>query len=177
MTQSPAGQTARSRLPSRRGVRDGLRAALVPVVACAVTLTGLTIWTSSGAAGSPPRMAVGNGRVFLPYGNSQETAAFFDIVNVGGSADQLTSVTSPAVERSMLSRHASSGLGADTMRMAGSVQVPAGAALTMSPFGVSVMARKKTSTSWRAGDFVPFVLHFRHGPPVEVLAVVIRPGS
>ncbi|MGW6983992.1 copper chaperone PCu(A)C [Streptomyces sp. NPDC054932] len=177
MTRSSVARTWGSRLPDRRRVREGLRAAIVPVVACAVALTGLTLWTSSGAAGTPPRIAAGNGRIFLPYGNSQDTAAFFEITNIGGAQDQLTGVTSPAVEEAMLSRHESSGLGADSMRMTGAVEVPAGGTLAMSPFDVSVMARTRTKSPWQAGDIVPFVLHFRHSPPVPVVAVVVRPGS
>ncbi|MFJ4863630.1 copper chaperone PCu(A)C [Streptomyces sp. NPDC088748] len=123
----------------------------------------------------PPQIAAGNGRVFLPYGKSRDTAAFFDITNIGGADDQLTGVTSPAVEDARLSRHRSSGLGADTMGMTGSVRISAGGTLTMSPFDVSVMAR--TRTGWKAGDIVPFVLHFRHSPPVTVMTVVVRPSS
>ncbi|MFG2989375.1 copper chaperone PCu(A)C [Streptomyces sp. NPDC048257] len=175
MTEPAQARTPDRWLPSPGRMREGLRAAIVPVVACSVALAGLTAWTSSGAAGTPPQIAAGNGRVFLPYGNSRDTAAFFDITNIGGAEDQLTEVTSTAVEKAMLSRHESSGLGADTMRMTGAVRVPAGATLAMSPFDVSVMTRPKAG--WQAGDIVTFVLHFRHSPPVEVPAVVILPGS
>ncbi|MFI1648372.1 copper chaperone PCu(A)C [Streptomyces avidinii] len=175
MTQSPSEQIPDRWRPTGRRVREGVRAAAVPVVACAVALAGLTIWTSSGAAGSPPQIAAGNGRVFLPYGDSRDTAAFFDITNIGGAEDRLTGVTSPDVEKALLSRHRSSGAGADTMEMTGSVRISAGGTLAMSPFDVSVMAR--TRTGWEAGDVVPFVLHFRHSAPVKVFAVVVRPGS
>ncbi|MFD6937573.1 copper chaperone PCu(A)C [Streptomyces goshikiensis] len=163
--------------PARRRVGEALSAAIAPLAACSVALAGLTVWTASGAAGSPPRIAAGNGRVFLPYGNSRDTAAFFEVTNIGGGEDRLTRVTSPSdsVGRTMLSRHESSGRGADTMRMTESVRVPAGATLAMSPFDVSVMTRM--NSRWRAGEVVPFVLHFRHSAPVEVLAVVVRPGS
>ena len=44
---------------------------------------------TDGKAGSPARIAVSNGRVFLrvflPYGNSAETPAFFDVMNLGRS--------------------------------------------------------------------------------------------
>ncbi|MFJ7591656.1 copper chaperone PCu(A)C [Streptomyces sp. NPDC097617] len=178
MTQSASEQSPDQWLPTGQRVRDAVRAAAVPVIACAVALAGLAglaAWTSSGAAGTPPQIAAGNGRVFLPYGNSRDTAAFFDITNIGGAEDQLTGVTSPGVEKAMLSRHRSSGLGADTMVMTGSVSIPAGGTVTMSPSDVSVMARAKTG--WQAGDTLPFVLHFRHSAPVLVVAVVIRPGS
>ncbi|MFF0550170.1 copper chaperone PCu(A)C [Streptomyces sp. NPDC004311] len=163
--------------PSRRRMREAIPAVLAPLVACSVALAGLTVWTATGAAGGPPQIAVANGRVFLPYGNSTDTAAFFDVTNIGRGEDRLTKVTSPSpsVERVMLSRHESSGRGADAMRMTASAAVPAGGTLAMSPFDVSVMMR--VTSEWEAGEIVPFVLHFRHSPPVEVVAVVVRPGS
>ncbi|MER6448154.1 copper chaperone PCu(A)C [Streptomyces venezuelae] len=176
MTHAPEVKATAGRLPTAEQVREALRAALVPVVACAVALTGLTVWASSGAAGSPPQIAAGNGRVFLTYGDSPDTAAFFDIANIGRADDRLTGVTSPDLERTTLGRPESSGLGAAFMRPTDSVKVPAGGTLVMSPLDVSVMARKK-KVSWQAGDIVPFVLHFRYSPPVPVVAVVVRPGS
>ncbi|MFB7252987.1 copper chaperone PCu(A)C [Streptomyces nojiriensis] len=176
MTDAPAERTPGGRFPIDRRVREGLRAAIVPVAACMLALTGLTAWTSAGAAGSPPQIAAGNGRVILPDGSGRDTAAFFDITNIGGADDQLTEVTSSGVEKTLLSRRESSGLGADLVRAAGPVRVPAGGTVTMSPFDLSVTTRTK-ETRWQAGDMVPFVLHFRYSAPVELMAVVVRPGS
>ncbi|MFI8390303.1 copper chaperone PCu(A)C [Streptomyces sp. NPDC085540] len=176
MTRSPSERSPGGRLPIDRRVREGLRAALVPVVACALALAGLTAWASAGAAGSPPQIAAGNGRVLLPDGRGRDTAAFFDITNIGGADDQLTDVTSSGVEKTLLSRRESTGLGPDVVRTAAPVRVPAGGTVTMSPLDLSVTTRTK-ETRWEAGDMVPFVLHFRYSPPVEVMAVVVRPGS
>ncbi|MFI1943023.1 copper chaperone PCu(A)C [Streptomyces virginiae] len=176
MTRSPSERSPGSWFPTRLRAREGLRASLVPVVACSVALAGLTAWTSSGAAGSPPRIAAGNGRVLLPQGSSRETAAFFDITNIGGSEDRLTEVTSPGVEEALLSRRERTGLGADLVRTTDSVRVPAGGTVTMSPFDLSVTTRAK-EMGWQAGDIVPFVLHFRYSAPIEVVAVVVRPGT
>ncbi|MGZ9928542.1 copper chaperone PCu(A)C [Streptomyces sp. NC-S4] len=177
MTLSPSEQTRGiGGLLIDRRVREGLRTAIAPVAACALALAGLTAWTSSGAAGSPPQIAAGNGRVILPDGNGRDTAAFFDITNIGGADDQLTDVTSSGVEKTLLSRRESSGLGPDLLRTAGPVRVPAGGTVTMSPFDLSVTTRTKEAR-WEAGDMVPFVLHFRHSAPVELMAVVVRPGS
>ncbi|MEI5098001.1 copper chaperone PCu(A)C [Streptomyces sp. PmtG] len=85
-------------------VRGGLLAALAPVIACALTLCGLAAWVTSGAAGSPARISVTGGRVFLPYGSVKETAAFFRITNYGESDDVLLSVRSPDADDVMLSR-------------------------------------------------------------------------
>ncbi|MFD0265744.1 copper chaperone PCu(A)C [Streptomyces sp. NPDC127106] len=159
----------------RRRWRDGLLAAVVPVVACLTALVGLTAWTKAGAAGSPARIEVGVGRVFLPYADKERTAAFFTISNTGGSDDQLVSVTSPALDDVMLSRHERVREGADAMGMVPSVDVPAGGRLTMTPSSVDVMATVKVR--WKEGDPVPFVLHFRRSGPVDAVAFVVRPGS
>ncbi|MFF3325559.1 copper chaperone PCu(A)C [Streptomyces sp. NPDC002889] len=161
--------------PSRRRLREGILAALAPVAACAVALGGLTAWTLAGGAGSPPRIEVGDPRIFLPYGDNEDTAAFFRITNSGGADDQLIGVTSPAIESAMLSRHESNGSGADFMRMVDSVAIPAGDTLVMSPSTMDVMVKVKAR--WRVGDTVPFVLHFRHSGPVDTVVVVARPGS
>ncbi|WP_079189145.1 copper chaperone PCu(A)C [Streptomyces kebangsaanensis] len=60
------------------------------------------------------------------------------------------------------------------MRAVDSVTIRAGATLAMSPQGLDVMV---TAREWRAGDLVPFELHFRHSGRVETLAVVVRPGT
>ncbi|MGN5379512.1 copper chaperone PCu(A)C [Streptomyces lasalocidi] len=92
--------------PTRRRLTDTLLAALAPVAACSLALGGLTTWAGAGKAGSPPRITVSNGRVLLPYGDSTDTAALFDIANVGGADDRLVNVTSTATRgRITLSGH------------------------------------------------------------------------
>ena len=61
------------------------------------------------------------------------------------------------------------------MAVLDSVTLPAGAALDMAPGGTDVMVRG--DARWRAGDRVPFVLHFERGGSITVEAVVIRPGT
>ncbi|MFE9633540.1 copper chaperone PCu(A)C [Streptomyces sp. NPDC006463] len=175
MTGSARREVTEGWRPTQRRLREAYLAAAAPVIACLVGLCGLTAWAGSGAAGTPPRVAVDDGHVFLPYADKENTAAFFRISNLGGADDQLVAVTSPAVERAMLSRHRSAGTGADSMSMTGPLTVPAGGTVSMSPFEVDVMVTVKER--WRAGQMVPFVLHFRHSGPVETIAVVVRPGS
>ncbi|WP_055565279.1 copper chaperone PCu(A)C [Streptomyces atriruber] len=170
----PATNDTHSWRPSRRRLREGLGGALEPVAACAVALGLLTVWTGSGAAGSPARVEVAAGTVFLPFGNTQESAAFFRISNSGGSDDRLTSVTSPALDDVMLGRYAPTGGGAAGMRMVDSAVVPAGKGLTMSPYGLDVMVRIREPLS--LGQRIPFVLTFREGGTVRAEAVVIRPS-
>ncbi|WP_030347508.1 copper chaperone PCu(A)C [Streptomyces sp. NRRL S-1022] len=162
--------------PSRGRLTDTLLAALAPVAACSLALGGLTTWAGAGKAGSPPRITVSNGRVLLPYGDSTDTAALFDIANVGGADDRLVNVTSTATNgRITLSGHRMLGGRAAYKLDVTSVGVPAGGVLSMSPRGVDVTLR--AGAGWRAGGLVPFTLHFEHSAPVETTAVVIRPGG
>ncbi|MFC0602805.1 copper chaperone PCu(A)C [Streptomyces palmae] len=150
------------------------RAALVPVLACALTLGGLWAWTAAGAAGSPADPQVTGARLLLPS-NPEATAAFFDIRNRGGADDVLLRVTSPTTGTAMLSRTVERD-GAGTMRMMPSLPLPAGGTVRMSPTGVDVMVNQPPATL-REGDLVPFVLHFRDSGRLRVNAVVVRAGD
>ncbi|MFF9405042.1 copper chaperone PCu(A)C [Streptomyces anandii] len=162
--------------PSRRRLTDTLLAALAPVAACSLGLGGLTTWAGAGKAGSPPRITVSNGRVLLSYAKGTDTAAFFDIANVGGADDRLVNVTSTATNgRITLSGHRMLGGGAAYKADVPSAGVPAGDVLSMSPHGVDVTLR--AGAGWRAGDLVPFTLHFERSTPVETIAVVVRPSD
>lgn len=99
--------------PTRRRFTDILLAALAPVAACSVALGGLTTWVGAGNAGTPARIDVDPGRVYLPDGDSRYTAAFFVIANSGNAEDRLTAVTSSAVLGEItVPRHSSIGSGA-----------------------------------------------------------------
>ncbi|ANP52572.1 copper(I)-binding protein [Streptomyces griseochromogenes] len=162
--------------PTPRRLADAFLAALAPVAACVLALGGLTAWTGAGRAGSPARITVSNARVLLPYGDSTETAAFFDITNAGGANDRLVRVTSSRADGEVtLSRHRGTGSGAAAKTDVDSAVVLAGRVLTMAPHGLDVNLR--AGARWRAGDLVPFTLHFERGGAVEVLAVVIRPSA
>ncbi|MFG2125528.1 copper chaperone PCu(A)C [Streptomyces sp. NPDC048710] len=161
--------------PTRRRLTDGLLAALTPVTACSLALGGLTTWVGAGKAGSPARVTVSKARVLLPYGDTKETAAFFDLANAGGADDRLVKVTSSRTHGGItLSRHRSAGSGAAAKTDADSAVVPAGRTLSMSPHGLDVNLR--AGAGWRTGDLVPFTLHFERSGAIEALAVVVRPG-
>ncbi|MBL1096629.1 copper chaperone PCu(A)C [Streptomyces coffeae] len=151
-----------------------LRAALAPVVACVLTLAGLVAWTAAGAAGSPAEVEVTRARVLLPS-NPEATAAFFDLRNTGGAADELLRVTTPSADRAMLSRRVVRR-GAGSMRMVSSARIAAHGTLRMSAEELDVMLRP-APRRLRAGDRVPFVLHFRGSGRVRVEAVAVRPGA
>ncbi|MFF4249818.1 copper chaperone PCu(A)C [Streptomyces sp. NPDC001663] len=162
--------------PTRRRLTDTLLAALAPVTVCSIALGGLTTWTGAGKAGSPARIAVSNGRVLLPYGNNTDTAAFFDLTNLGGSDDRLVRVTSSATGGEIaLSRHRMADGGTAYKAEVASTALPAGRELAMSPKGLDVTLRAESR--WSAGDLVPFTLHFERSGAVKTIAVVVRPSD
>ncbi|MFE0420263.1 hypothetical protein [Streptomyces tendae] len=54
-----------------------------------IALGDLSMWTAYGSTGSPARIVVSSGQVVLPYGATTETAAFYDVPNIGGANDRL----------------------------------------------------------------------------------------
>ncbi|MFJ9817792.1 copper chaperone PCu(A)C [Streptomyces sp. NPDC101151] len=165
------------RLSRRRRLTDTLLAALVPVAVSSLALAGLTTWVGTGNAGSPPRMSVTEGRVYLPAAGSDETAAFFRITNEGGSADRLVGITSPdAPGGVVLARHHMRG-GATAYRAPiESIEIRAGESIAMSPYGVDLTVVVPVG-ELRAGDLVSFTLTFSRSGRVKLPAVVVRPGT
>lgn len=151
-----------------------LRAAVPALAACAVALGGLTAWTAIGAAGRPACLGVTDARVILPFGGDAQTAAFFQLRNTGGSDDDLVAVTSPDTGHAQLA-HTFVRAGTGTMAMAASATVPAHGTLSMSPYGLDVMVDLDHPPRLRAGELVPFVLHFRDSGSIRIAAVVVRP--
>ncbi|WP_405898963.1 copper chaperone PCu(A)C [Streptomyces sp. NBC_00727] len=157
-------------------LRTSLTAAGVPVLACGLALGGLGAWTASGRAGSPPHVGVARAYVYQSFGSTPETAAFFTLTNDGGSADRLVRVTSPdTTEPPGLSGHRMTSSNGAYRQPVDSILVPARAGLAMNPHGNDVTVRPRTP--WRPGEVVSFTLHFAHGKPLRVNAVVVRPGA
>ncbi|MEU3344923.1 copper chaperone PCu(A)C [Streptomyces sp. NPDC006700] len=168
--------TARPWIPTRRRLTDALLAAVAPVCACVLALGGLSVWAASGNAGSPPRIGVTHARVYLPFGNVTETAAFFEVTNTGDAPDRLVEVTSPAVAGDIsLSRHRMNKGASAHRETTDGLLVPARGTLDMSPRTGDVTV--PVTHRWKAGDLVPFTLRFEHAGRVEALAVVVRPGQ
>ncbi|MYV48859.1 copper chaperone PCu(A)C [Streptomyces sp. SID2888] len=163
-------------IPTRRRLIDTLLAAIAPVSICVFALGGLSVWAASGNAGSPPRIGVTHARLYVPFGETPETAAFFRITNTGDAPDRLVKVTSPAVTGEIsFSRHRmTQGASAHSERT-DSLPVPGRGMLDMSPHTGDVIV--PVTHRWKAGDLVPFTLYFAHAGRVETLAVVVRPGQ
>ncbi|MFJ3928467.1 copper chaperone PCu(A)C [Streptomyces sp. NPDC090022] len=166
-----------SRRPAdRRRLPEGLSAVVAPVAACAVALGSLTVWAGAGYAGSPPRLDVTDGRIWVSFGDTPYTSAYFRLTNSGGSDDRLVKVTLPGVTDAIgFSGHRMLGANTATDEKRGSIAVPAGRTVTMSPSGVNVTV--PSDRTRREGDILFFTLHFERGGPMEVPAVVVRPGS
>ncbi|WP_432589283.1 copper chaperone PCu(A)C [Streptomyces sp. HD1123-B1] len=157
--------------PTRGRVLGALYPALVLVAVCTVALSALTVWVVAGKAGSPARISVSSGRVFLPYDPGAETAALFVVTNRGGADDRLLKVTSPATGGKItLRRPPPAGSRATSTPEVTSATVPAGGVLSMSPEGLDVTLT--SAAGWRVGDTVPFTLHFERSGAVKAVAVV-----
>ncbi|WP_329281465.1 copper chaperone PCu(A)C [Streptomyces sp. NBC_01451] len=163
--------------PTRRRLTDALLAALAPVAVCGLALGGLSTWTAYGNAGSPARIKVTDGKVFVPSGATPVTAAFFTITNSGGAADRLLKVTTTEAGAGALtlSRHVMTSSNTATDATVASVAVPAGGSLDMSPDSLDVILPVKKGR--QPGDLVSFTLHFEHSGAVKTLAVVVSPGQ
>ncbi|MYW06102.1 copper chaperone PCu(A)C [Streptomyces sp. SID3343] len=150
------------------------KAALTPFLAAALTLGLLTIWATTGRAGTPAKLSVTDGRVHLPT-NPDATSAYFTIRNTGGSNDELVSVSTPVTTDVMLSFHTYTGY-AGRMWMTEALPIPAHGLLGMTASGSNIMLGLP-KTELRAGDHVTFTLRFRHSAPVTATAVVVAPGT
>lgn len=97
-------------------------------------------------------------------------------MNLGGADDLLVGVTTSGADgEAELSRHLMTGSSAASKESVARVAIRAGDELSMSPQSLDVTLRSKAG--WRAGDLVPFTLHFEHSAPIRTIAVVIRPNG
>jgi copper(I)-binding protein len=148
-------------------------------VALAAVATGGTMALTgcSSSAGtdtktaSPARLAVTAGYIPRPL-LTDMAVAYFTVTNSGGTAAQLTSVTSTLAAHATL--HTTTD---DTMQQVTSLPVPAGGTLTLKGGGDHVMleslARKPA-----VGDKVTLTLHFAHASPGTVTVTVpVRPTT
>ena len=165
MTSAPAESADRPRSPGREAA---VRAALVPVGACAAALLLLCAYTATGAAGgSPAAVRVGTGRIFHPAGSGSATA-YFPIRNTGGAEDVLESVSSLDLGVTVLTR-----TGGDGVRRTGPVTVPAGDGLRMGPSTVGVQVLDPPPLE--LGKELRFDLWFRASGQIRATAVAVRP--
>ncbi|MFE7483381.1 copper chaperone PCu(A)C [Streptomyces sp. NPDC057552] len=153
-----------------RRAREAAGTGAAVVLASLGAVTGLSVWSTAGYAGSPARIEIREGRVLLPVIAGRTTNAYFRIVNTGGAPDRLRSVTSPAAAAPRLTAHRMNTANGAHREPSGPVDIPAYGEVDMGPHGTAVTLA--ADASWRPGDRVTFTLDFERSGTVTVDAVV-----
>ncbi|SEG45478.1 hypothetical protein SAMN05216223_105265 [Actinacidiphila yanglinensis] len=162
--------------PGGVGRRTRVGAAALVVLAAVATggtiaLTGCSSSSDAPASGGPAKLAVTGAYIPRPL-LTDEAAAYFTVTNSGGSAAQLTSVSSSLAAHGTL--HTTTD---DTMRQVTSLTVPPGGRLTLSTGGDHVMLETLTHKP-AVGDKVTLTLHFAHATPAAMTVTVpVRPTT
>ncbi|MEV6962617.1 copper chaperone PCu(A)C [Streptomyces sp. NPDC051207] len=145
---------------------------LVVGLAGALTLAGCgpdPSASSSTSAGSAPDLAVGS--AYMPQPVSDTVAAgFLTVTNEGGSADELTSVSSDAAGRVTVHETVDGA-----MREADRLKIPARGRLVLGSGGNHLMFEKLTHRP-KQGETVPVELRFAHSDPVTV-EMPVKPAT
>ncbi|WP_326678483.1 copper chaperone PCu(A)C [Streptomyces sp. NBC_01237] len=131
------------------------RTALAGVLALT---TGLTL--AGCSSDSEPELKVVG--AFMPQPVSDMAAAFLVVENSGGTADRLTSVTSPLSDDVTI--HETKN---QTMRKVTSFEVPAGGELDLERGGNHIMFMKLKQKP-KQGEKVSMELHFEKADPIKV---------
>ncbi|MFJ4329369.1 copper chaperone PCu(A)C [Streptomyces sp. NPDC088935] len=116
--------------------------------------------SDSGSAGSGAELSVGSAYIPQPVSDSM-AAGFLTITNEGGTADELTSVTSEAGEVTV--HETVDG----TMKEVDRIEVPAHGQLVFKSGGNHLMFEKLKQQP-KQGQSVTVELHFAHSGPVTV---------
>jgi periplasmic copper chaperone A len=134
------------------------------LVLVGVVVVVLAAWMSSGSPGGPRLRVVG---AYVPEPASPDVAAaYFTVVNEGGTGDVLTGVASDVAAETMM--HRSTG---QVMATVGSVPVPAHGRMAFRPGGYHVML-ERPGRGLRTGDHVTLTLRFRRSAAITVQAPV-----
>jgi copper(I)-binding protein len=152
-----------------------LRSAVVPLLACLVTLGALTAWTANGNAGQPRGLEVAQGRILTPL-REGSTSAFFTFRNTGKVDEWLTGVkvSYNGSTQAMLSRSIITEGGARTRTTLQDIAIPADDTLKMSPDALNITVTPAPKIE--PGDRVRFTLYFADRAPITAKAVAVRPG-
>ncbi|MEU7373882.1 copper chaperone PCu(A)C [Streptomyces albidoflavus] len=138
-----------------------MRRRLLGATLALVAAASLAGCSDRGAeASSAPQLSVDG--AFMPQPVNADMAAGFFTVTNKGSADQLTSVTSPSAERVTL--HSTKD---GTMREQDAFEVPADGTLDFSRGGNHLMFEELTGRP-AVGDTVEVTLHFSESGEIEV---------
>jgi copper(I)-binding protein len=154
------------------GAVVGAAAGGAAVAVAAVVGLGSASSSAAGAGdGSPARLSVSDGYIPQPL-LTDMAAAYVKVSNTGGSAAELTSVTSPLAAHVTL--HTTTGT---TMRQVESLRVPAGGSLQLG-LGADHLMLENLTRRPAVGDKVTLTLHFTHATPATVtVTVLVRPTT
>jgi periplasmic copper chaperone A len=140
---------------------------LLTAGALAATLGSAGCATSASAKPAPPAIEAGNGYVPTPI-TPGVTDAYLVIRN-NGTANTLTSVTTSQGGQVSFRTPASGGL----MRTVRNIGVPAGAMVRLVPDGPHLVLTGMGSL--QNGKLLTLTLHFAHGQPIRVTALITNP--
>ncbi|MGW6579136.1 copper chaperone PCu(A)C [Streptomyces globisporus] len=142
------------------------RTALAGVLALTTGLTLAGCSSDSGSGGEPELKVVG---AFMPQPVSDMAAGFLVVQNSGGTADRLTSVTSPLSDDVTI--HETKN---QKMREVSSFEVPANGELDLERGGNHIMFMKLKQKP-QQGEKVSVELHFEKADPITVDLPVKEP--
>lgn len=177
MTRAAAPDRAAAAGPQRsipaadggRRVRTRWYAAAAVSVTTSLGLVLTACAGGDGGAGDRPKLAVSG--AYLPQPAMSDMAAgFLTVRNEGGTADRLTSVTSPLSPDVTL--HATEGT---SMRRVTELEVPAEGELRLASGGSHLMLGKLDHRP-EVGEKVRFTLHFATSGPIAV-DVPVKPTT
>jgi copper(I)-binding protein len=146
----------------------GLAGPLAVVLAGALALAGCGS-DSSASFGSAPDLSVGSAYMPQPVSDTM-AAGFLTLTNAGGTADELTSVSSAAAGRVTVHETVDR-----TMREVDRLKIPAHGRLVLESGGNHLMFEKLTHRP-KQGETVSVELRFAHSAPVTV-EMPVKPAT
>jgi copper(I)-binding protein len=172
--------------PGGGWLRELARAAAAPVICAAVAIGLLSAWVSTGGAGT---ITVNRTRILVtvaaipmhslnpgPANALQPDAdCYLTILNLTGTPDVLTAVSSPVARRVILTRHAHAGAAGSAGLLAAGLAIPAHGTIVLSPSGDDVVLIG--GPLLLAGQQVPLTLTFRYAGKMTIEATVTIPGA
>ena len=177
--------TARGR-SEESGLRHLARAAAGPVVCAAVVIGLMSAWVATGGAGT---ITVNRTRILVmlaaipmhsltpgPADAPQPNAGcYLTIRNLSDTPDVLTSVSSRAAKRVILTRHAGPGSADSAELLTAGLAIPAHGTVSLSPSGDDAVLIG--GPLLLAGQQVPLTLTFRYAGKITIEATVTIPGA
>jgi copper(I)-binding protein len=180
VTAAPAGTSQVPAETERGRLGDVVRTAAGPSICAVILIALLSVWVSTGAAGTITRVRLQISLAAVPMRAFTEQAAsrigtaptFLTIRNLSGTPDELVAVRSPIARRVVLTERA--GPAGQRVTVSG-LEIPAHGTLNLTPFGDDIVLRNPSP--FEDLQTVPLTLTFRHAGTVTIQASVTAPGA